>query len=71
MMKQEIATQLRVVRAERGYSIEELSLKTRIGAEKLLRYETGEEIPSEPTLMLLSNALEIPLANLVDGLHDE
>lgn len=61
MMQQEIATQLRVSRAERGLSLEELSLKTRIGTEKLLRYETGEEIPTEPTLLMLSNALEIPL----------
>ena len=71
MMQQEIATQLRVSRAERGLSLEELSLKTRIGTEKLLRYETGEEIPTEPTLLMLSKALEIPVANLVDGLHDE
>lgn len=68
-MKQEFHTQLRTLREERNLSLEDLSLKTRIGAGKLEQYESGSEIPSEQTILKLSNALEVPVSNLMDGLQ--
>jgi len=68
-MKQEFHTQLRLLRSERQISLEDLSLKTRIGAGKLTQYEAGTEIPSIQTILKLSNALEVPASNLFDGLQ--
>ncbi|MBK3496196.1 helix-turn-helix transcriptional regulator [Viridibacillus sp. YIM B01967] len=68
-MNQDFHTQLRQLREERNISLEELSLKIRISAEKLGRYETGEDIPSRETILKLSNTLEVPLSNLTDGLQ--
>lgn len=68
-MKQEFHTQLRLLRSERKISLEDLSLKTRIGTGKLSQYEDGTEIPSVQTILKLSNALEVPASNLYDGLQ--
>lgn len=67
MMTNRLGDQLKEIREEKKISLEDLSLKTRVGTEKLARYESGEEIPSDPTLLILSNALEIPVSNLLDG----
>jgi len=68
-MNQKFHTQLRLLREERNFSLEDLSLKTRIGVGKLEQYESGGEIPSEQTILKLSNALEVPVSNLLDGLQ--
>lgn len=68
-MKHEFHTQLRLLRKERKISLEDLSLKTRIGAGRLTQYEAGTEIPSVQTILKLSNALEVPASNLYDGLQ--
>ncbi|MFX3675329.1 MAG: helix-turn-helix domain-containing protein [Paenisporosarcina sp.] len=68
-MNQEFHTQLRLLREERNFSLEDLSLKTRIGVGKLEQYESGLERPSEQTVLKLSNALEVPVSNLLDGLQ--
>ncbi|MBD7945704.1 MULTISPECIES: helix-turn-helix domain-containing protein [Psychrobacillus] len=69
-MKKELHKQLRQLREERNISLETLSLKTRIGAGKLEAYESGSEIPSTQTILKLSNALEVPASNLMDGLQE-
>ncbi|MER2262000.1 MAG: helix-turn-helix transcriptional regulator [Psychrobacillus sp.] len=69
-MKKELHEQLRQLREERNISLETLSLKTRIGAGKLEAYESGIEIPSTQTILKLSNALEVPASNLMDGLQE-
>lgn len=71
MMQEKLGNQLKLIRLEKNISLEELSLKTRVGSEKLSRYESGEEMPSEATLLRLSNALEIPVSNLIDGTKAE
>ncbi|MGG0658460.1 helix-turn-helix transcriptional regulator [Rummeliibacillus pycnus] len=68
-MKDNLHIQLSLLRKERILTLDELALKTRIGIEKLARYESGEEIPSEQTLLKLSNALEVPVSNLLDGIQ--
>lgn len=69
MMQEKLSTQLKFIRAEKSLSLEELSLKTRIGAERLARFENGTELPNEEQMLRLSNALEIPVSNLVDGIQ--
>ncbi|WP_186760021.1 helix-turn-helix domain-containing protein [Planococcus sp. CPCC 101016] len=68
-MKNELHTQLKALREERNLSLDELALKTRIGVAKLQAYESGEEVPSNQTILILSNALEVPASNLLDGLE--
>lgn len=67
-MKKDLHAQLRLLREERNLSLDDLSLKTRIGAARLKSYEDGERVPSVQTLLKLSNALEVPASNLLDGM---
>lgn len=67
-LKNDLHAQLKALREERNLSLDELALKTRIGVAKLQAYESGEEVPSNQTILILSNALEVPASNLVDGL---
>ena len=68
-LKNEFHTQLKALREERNLSLDKLALKTRIGVAKLQAYESGEEVPSNQTILILSNALEVPASNLLDGLE--
>ncbi|WP_017379700.1 helix-turn-helix domain-containing protein [Paenisporosarcina sp. TG-14] len=69
-MKKDFHTQIRLLREERNISIEDLSLKTRIGTARLEKYEAGTEVPSVQNILKLSNALEVPASNLTDGLPE-
>lgn len=66
-MKKDLHTQLKFLREERNLSLDELALKARIGVARLQAYESGEEVPSTQTILKLSNALEVPASNLLDG----
>lgn len=68
-MKLQFQEQLKTLRSEKNLSIEELSLRTQVSIEKLTAYENGEQIPSTQTILILSTALEVPVSNLIDGLH--
>lgn len=68
-MRKDLHAQLKFLREERNLSLDDLALKTRVGATRLHSYETGEEIPSVQTIMKLSNALEVPASNLLDGME--
>ncbi|WP_019413064.1 helix-turn-helix domain-containing protein [Paenisporosarcina sp. TG20] len=68
-MNQKFHTQLRLLREEQRMTLDELALKARIGKGKLEQYEAGTEVPSVPTILKLSNALEVPASNLLDGLQ--
>ncbi|WP_274307820.1 helix-turn-helix domain-containing protein [Solibacillus daqui] len=67
-MKLSLHEQLKLLRMEKKLTIEELSMKTQLGIEKLTAYETGEQIPSKQSLFVLSTILDVPVSNLVDGL---
>lgn len=67
-MKQLFHEQLRFLREERNWTLEELSKLSQIGVEKLTQYEKGERIPSLQTILKLSNVLEVPTSNLLDGI---
>lgn len=68
-MKLQFQEQMKTLRSEKNLSIEELSLRTQISIEKLTAYENGEQIPSTQTILILSTVLEVPVSNLIDGLH--
>ena len=68
-MKLQFQEQMKALRSEKNLSIEELSLRTQISIEKLTAYENGEQIPSTQTILILSTILEVPVLNLIDGLH--
>ncbi|MEK5077758.1 helix-turn-helix transcriptional regulator [Solibacillus sp. FSL W7-1436] len=68
-MKLQFQEQLKTLRSEKNLSIEELSLRTQVSIEKLTAYENGERIPSTQTILILSTVLEVPVSNLIDGLH--
>lgn len=68
-MRKDLHAQLKFLREERNLSLDDLALKTRVGAARLHSYETGEETPSAQTILKLSNALEVPVSNLLDGIE--
>lgn len=68
-VKKDLHTQLQTAREERNMSLDDLSLRTRIGVSRLKAYESGEKIPSVQTLLILSNALDIPASNLLEGIE--
>ncbi|AWE08428.1 XRE family transcriptional regulator [Lysinibacillus sp. 2017] len=67
-MKLQLQEQLKSLRLERNLSIEELAKKTQISIEKLTAYETGDQIPTTQTILVLSTILEVPASNLMDGI---
>lgn len=68
-LKKLLHEQLRFLREERNWSLDDLSRKTQIGIEKLASYENGYLVPSTSTILRLSNVLEVPVSNLMDGLR--
>ncbi len=68
-MRKDLHAQLKFLREERNLTLDDLALKARVGAARLHLYETGQEIPSVQTIMKLSNALEVPASNLLDGME--
>lgn len=68
-MKKKFHEQLKILREERNWSLEDLSKKTQLSVEKLLQYENGELLPSVQTILKLSNVLEVPVSNLMDGIQ--
>lgn len=71
ILKKPFHEQLKLLREERNWSLEELSKRTQIGVEKLALYEKGELIPSVQTILQLSNVLEVPVSNFVDGIKEK
>ncbi|WP_370452534.1 helix-turn-helix domain-containing protein [Lysinibacillus sp. SGAir0095] len=69
MLKQKFNEQLKFLREEKNWSLEELSKKVQVGVEKLAQYENGELIPSVQTVLKLSTVLEVPASNLMDGIQ--
>ncbi|RUL46449.1 MULTISPECIES: helix-turn-helix domain-containing protein [Lysinibacillus] len=67
-MKNKFHEQLKFLREEKNWSLEDLSKKTQVGIEKLALYERGELIPSIQTILKFSTVLEVPASNLMDGI---
>ncbi|MEH7096739.1 helix-turn-helix transcriptional regulator [Neobacillus vireti] len=43
---------------------EELAQKIRVGTQTIAKYESGEQIPSNQTILKLSTVLDIPASEL-------
>lgn len=61
---------LRRLRAQRGWSQEQLAGVAEINRSFLGEIERGESVPSLDTLAKLADALDITLAELLSGLAD-
>ena len=44
---------------------EELAQKIRVGTQTIAKYESGEQIPSNQTILKLSTVLDIPASELL------
>jgi transcriptional regulator with XRE-family HTH domain len=44
---------------------ENLAQKIRVGAQTIAKYESGEQIPSNQTILKLSTVLDIPASELL------
>ena len=59
-----IAARLRSLRLQRGYTLEQVSVKTTLDRGYLSRLERGEKTPSVAALMTIASALGVQMAHL-------
>ncbi len=62
-----VARHVRRVRRKKGWSVAELARRSGIAAPNVHRVESGRHVPSTATLARLSEALEVPLAMLLEA----
>ena len=55
------------VRKDKGFTQEQLSEASGVSRVTIARFETGKAQPKLPTLKKLSEALGVPIDDLVDG----
>ena len=60
-----IGQTIKTAREFRKLTQEDLAQKMRIGAQTIEDYESGEQIPSNQTLLKFSTILEIPASELL------
>jgi transcriptional regulator with XRE-family HTH domain len=60
-----IGQNIKTAREFRKLTQEELAQKMRIGTQTIEDYESGEQIPSNQTLLKFSTILEIPASELL------
>jgi transcriptional regulator with XRE-family HTH domain len=60
------AANLKEVRAERGWSQEDLSRATGLHTTAISKMERASRAPRFPTIVLLAKALEVPAGRLFD-----
>lgn len=61
-----IGENIRKYRIDKGLSVEELALRSRIGTHKLEQYETNELTPNLQVLLTISTALDCPASDLIE-----
>ncbi|KMY43327.1 XRE family transcriptional regulator [Bacillus sp. FJAT-27916] len=61
-----IGENIRKHRLEKGLSQEELAMRSRIGTQKLEKFEANELIPNLQVILNLSSALECPASELIE-----
>jgi transcriptional regulator with XRE-family HTH domain len=62
------AANLKDLRAERGWSQEDLSRSTGLHTTAISKIERANRAPRFPTIVLLAEALEVPAGRLFDGI---
>ncbi|MED3624546.1 helix-turn-helix domain-containing protein [Neobacillus thermocopriae] len=56
---------IKAARERRNLTKEELAQKLRVGTHTVEKYESGEQIPSNQTILKLSTVLDIPTSELL------
>jgi transcriptional regulator with XRE-family HTH domain len=59
---------LKQLRAERGWSQEDLSRHSGLHTTTIAKYEINNRLPRFPTIVILAEALDIPAGKLFDGI---
>ena len=62
------ATNMKELRAERGWSQEELSRVSGLHYTAISKMERGARAPRFPTIVILATAFEVPAGRLFDGI---
>ncbi len=62
------AANLKALRAERGWSQEDLSRATGLHTTAISKMERADRAPRFPTIVVLAKALEVPAGRLFDGI---
>ncbi|MEH7416971.1 helix-turn-helix transcriptional regulator [Neobacillus drentensis] len=60
-----IGETIRISREMLKMTQEELAQKIRVGTHTIAKYESGEQIPSNQTILKLSTVLDIPASELL------
>jgi transcriptional regulator with XRE-family HTH domain len=60
-----IGEMIKSLREERGLSLEELAARTRVGKDTIEKYESGEKVPTNQTILKLSTVLDVPASVLL------
>lgn len=61
-----VGENIRKYRMDKGMSVEELALRSRIGTHKLEQYEENELTPNLQVLLTISTALDCPASDLME-----
>ncbi|MCM3023256.1 helix-turn-helix domain-containing protein [Heyndrickxia ginsengihumi] len=64
-----LGEKLKFYREQRGLSIEELSLKARIGKTTLENYEQNKQIPTQQTILKLSTVLDVAASVFLESVE--
>jgi len=64
---QRVASRVSKIREERGWSVAELARRAGMAAPNVHRVVSGRHVPSMPTIVRLSQALDVPIERLVTG----
>ncbi|WP_462411139.1 helix-turn-helix transcriptional regulator [Neobacillus sp. Marseille-QA0830] len=67
-MSQSMGQTIKDAREIRKMTQEELARRMRVGIHTIEKYESGEQIPSNETILRLSTVLDIPASVLNDSL---
>ena len=62
------AANLKTLRAERGWSQEDLSRASKLHTTAISKMERADRAPRFPTIVILAEAFQIPAGRLFDGI---
>ncbi|WP_082233515.1 helix-turn-helix domain-containing protein [Halobacillus massiliensis] len=66
-----IGENIKKYRDTKGFTKEELSLRSRIGVQVLESYENNERVPELDTILKISTVLDIPASELMESEENE
>jgi len=66
--QERFAANLKALRAERGWSQEDLSRHTGLHTTAISKIERADRAPRFPTVVILAEALDVPAGRLFDGI---